>query len=202
MKLTNIERLKTLIKDSIHHPVREGYVCIGYGSNNNSLRNVYGIEPQGIYAWAYEGYMDNGYNGSDSKRVYYITENLYNNHVLRSLSNSIEQAIALKGKTVSYIDGHGKEHVFVVDTWDVVQHQTLEGINTNKVIDADGYSVNVHFDNHRFSAPVCILTVVETATLKITEDYEAVISKGKVQVGCQTIDIETVRKIIELHDKL
>jgi len=197
MKLSNIEQLRNLIKNHKSNVI-EGYVCLGYGMSIG-FDSRFDLDPKHIYRCNDDNRMSYNWAGSDPEALYYVKQDIYDQYIADpSFSNTIEDAMSLMGKYVSFTDDNGKDHELLVTEWTVFQKS--HGPLTNKVIEKYGYSVNV--GGKTFNTPVASVTLSPSKSLEISKDYTAKITKGKVEVGCQTIDIETVRKIIELHDSL
>lgn len=140
-----------------------------------------------VYVSNPDGYISGAWNSSRFE-------------IIETFPHTIEAAKSLIGKNVTF-EMDGQTYIFKVNSWEVYKKSSRTGPHTLKFMEENNidYSINVV---GTFNVPVPTVTLVESATLKISDDYEAVIIPGKVKVGCQIIPIETVRKIIELHDKL
>ncbi len=71
------------------------------------------------------------------------------------------------------------------------------------------YIYSIFYANGKFQSWKSVLKnydpdiEIKTTTIKLSNDYSAVLAKGKpVQVGCQRIPIDTIREIVKAYDAL
>lgn len=111
------------------------------------------------------------------------------------LISQIQKAQSLVGKRLYTKAGV----VFTPDTFRVINKYCDPGWGEPSDLNEDGFAVYLENENN-------FVNVVNAKrvpnSIKLTDSYDAVIEKGVVKVGCQTIPIDTVRRIIELHDQL
>lgn len=57
-------------------------------------------------------------------------------------------------------------------------------------------------NNKIHTIPISLVSVIETITVKDVGDYEAIVHKDRIQVGCQTITKEKFQEIVNAFNKL
>lgn len=181
------------------------FVCVGRGNGRGYITSKLDIPSSELYSHNPNGDFESGYAGSASDHVYYITQELFKKltTVAPEFKNCIDDALKLMGKTLGY-NNNGVTEIFVADEWVVVNNKTPNvGNETMAVVDADGFSVNIgNRSNFGKMVPISKVFVVKTTKLKLNSQYDAIISKNQVAVGCQTFNIEKIREILKLHDSL
>lgn len=111
--------------------------------------------------------------------------------------NDFNHAFSLIGKTVLF---EGKKfNISSVSVWSKFYPTSDKGIL--KVIKEHGYCVMVEDEVRDLAVPFAEVSLTGNV-IKLSDEYNAVIEGDNVIVGCQTIPITTIQKILDLHKTL
>lgn len=118
------------------------------------------------------------------------------------LFESISYAQSLIGKTIRY----NRTNTTVTHVKVYLSAKEFESgygsMNAQNDLKANGFSVCVHGTNGN-EYPIRNIELVPTSTtMKLTDDYDAIIYKDKVEVGCQTITKEVLKELLAKMEEL
>jgi hypothetical protein len=213
MKLTNIETLRERIEYHKNYmPTPYGYVPIGYGGRgNNDLHSHYNIPEKDLSCYlgapntiAIGSAFENNKMGNEPTAMYFVTKAFYDEHIKYdkplTMIEQIEKAQGLIGKQM-FGRKYGK--VFTVDSMRLFNNK--HGVPT-WLVPADTEYLKKHgflviVENASDYANVDIQEVINNV-VKLNDDYDAIIVGNIVKVGCQSIHIDKVKEILNIHNKL
>ena len=108
-----------------------------------------------------------------------------------SLEARIEKAKSLIGKMICENDGSN----FIPDSWGIGNKHNDRGM------DLDENGLVVYVENDDYISKVEDAELV-TNVITLTDEYNAIIEKDFVKVGCQNIPIEKVRDVLNIWESL
>ena len=218
-----MKTLQQLIEENKNQRQFPNMVCIGKGDYFNKLINQFPILYRNLW-FSHAGDIpdnDSNYSGDNSEYNYYILESFAKVNGLLKKPMSLEQHMDVAREMVKQFKT-GKYNLMKVTGITNYCHHKV-GVTkdlTTKIVhrtDPTSCTVQTFFDNNSSVNYCVVLTgrsmedpydtltleeIVVSKELELNSEYTATITKGKVQVGCQTFDIEKVRELIKLHDEI
>jgi hypothetical protein len=203
--LLNLPELQERISNA--NQDRAGYICLGYGSNDNPFGSYYNIDWNDLWATGMDGFRKS-FAGNSPNYRYYVTEEFYNTNIkpetpmtptelyLKQSDGSTVRVIAKAGdKERGWknnwprgFDKYVGQEVTVIDTLD---HNMAFGV---RVKFADGNTGPLpFFVLYPVSDPIKV-----PEPIRISSEYEVKFkADASIEVGCQTISYEKLMEIVE-----
>lgn len=217
MSIQNIEGIRRRIQNNKgvakHIP---GFVCIGAGNTNNSISSHYAIDKHNLYAYSYSNDVSDkfgaGYNGDDSTRNYYITEDFYNTYIEPETSMTKTLQEEYIDRAPKYMELMGLRIGSKVKVTHKVESKTNGWPNfwigiMDERVGIESTILNIHKDGDVQLTGNCwfpyFALLPSIPTIKVPDnfpldsrDYEVKFNEdASISVGCQRISYESLEQI-------
>jgi hypothetical protein len=193
-------------------PAPEGYMWVYHGRAWRSPNALYVIYRNGEICGYHDATNTKRFQSANGFPEYEYIELVKVHDIPTTFEGQLEYAKSLVGKRVSNKTDKGVYRDYNC-YWEVKNFEVLlsnyDGYRNSSVQKSleKGWSVVVWMTSDDSYLPVELATIVEiptptSKTIKLTDDYDVVIYKDKIEVGCQTIPKEKICEILLEMEKL
>lgn len=202
--------MKEAIKQHKDKPAPKGYVCVGTGGHP-SITDTLSIRSSQLYRWyPVDDDITQGWDGTSKTLLYYIKQELWNKIFKeKKLMTYIEaqktmvEFLNLKvGDTIKILRAAKNQE----NGWELNWHSSKmdddvgKEFKISKIHPYEGIEYKPNY-----YVPFFVIEKIKdapvSATIKISNEYDAVISEGVTKVGCQTIPFSLLEEIYNTAKK-
>lgn len=218
--MKNVAELKERIEKNKDNHLKNFWCIGGREAGGESLRAHFGLnEENNLHAlsWGHKATLSTEYklapkwSGDYEDGYYYLPKSFFIPYGI-TIDEQIALAKSFIGKTVQSnpkgeTRGVAVSYSVIYDLEKYYANHELESHDAvQKVFDRDGFVVLLEwYDPDNTFCGNSVLNVIECPKeeiVKLNDNYQAVVSKDTIKVGCQTFPVSILDELKEAHKKL